>query len=62
VSGGYDYLVHFVARTILEYQSVVESLLDRELGIEKYFSYVAIKQVKRSQGYPPAALVAAPES
>jgi DNA-binding Lrp family transcriptional regulator len=56
VSGGYDYLVQFIARNILEYQSIVESLLDRDLGIEKYFSYVVIKQVKRSQGYPLAAL------
>jgi DNA-binding Lrp family transcriptional regulator len=61
VSGGYDYLVQFVARNILEYQSVVESLLDRDLGIEKYFSYVVIKPVKRSRGYPLAALVSPPE-
>jgi DNA-binding Lrp family transcriptional regulator len=62
VSGGYDYLVQFIATDILEYQSIVESLLDQELGIEKYFSYVAIKQVKRSRGYPLAALVAPPET
>ena len=61
VSGGYDYLVQFIARNILDYQAVVESLLDLDLGIEKYFSYVAIKQVKRSQGYPIAVLVPSPE-
>jgi hypothetical protein len=37
---------------------VVEGMLDRDLGIEKYFSYVAIKQVKRSAGYPLAVLLA----
>jgi DNA-binding Lrp family transcriptional regulator len=46
VTGGYDYLAQFVAR-----------LLDRELGVEKYFSYVMIKQVKRSAGYPLTLLM-----
>lgn len=62
VSGGYDYLVQLIAKNILEYQSIVESLLDMDLGIEKYFSYVVIKQVKRGQGYPLAALVPSPET
>ena len=57
VTGGYDYLVHVIARDMLDYQAVVEALLDRDLGIEKYFSYVAIKQVKRGAGYPLASLV-----
>jgi DNA-binding Lrp family transcriptional regulator len=57
VTGGYDYLVQFVARDILDYQQAVEGLLDRDLGVEKYFSYVTIKQVKRSAGYPLALLM-----
>jgi len=43
VSGGYDYLVKFVTRGIGHYQSVVEGLLDRQIGIDKYFSYIVIK-------------------
>ncbi len=62
VSGGYDYLVQFIARSILEYQTIVENLLDMDLGIEKYFSYVVIKQLKRDQGYPLAALLPPSES
>lgn len=58
VTGGYDYLAQFIARDIHDYQTVVEDLLDRDLGVEKYFSYVTIKQVKRSTGYPLAELVA----
>ena len=57
VTGGYDYLAQFIARDILDYQLAVESLLDRDLGVEKYFSYVAIKQGKRSSGYPLALLM-----
>jgi DNA-binding Lrp family transcriptional regulator len=57
VTGGYDYLAQFIARDIADYQTVVEDLLDRDLGVEKYFSYVTIKQVKRDAGYPLADLV-----
>jgi len=57
VTGGYDYLAQFIARDIHDYQTVIEDMLDRDLGIEKYFSYVTIKQVKRSAGFPLAALL-----
>lgn len=43
ISGGYDYLVKFVVRSIESYQEIVELLLDRNLGIDKYFSYIVIK-------------------
>ena len=41
--GGYDYLVKFVTRNISHYHSVIEELLQRDIGIEKYFSYAIIK-------------------
>jgi len=62
VTGGYDYLAQFIAQDIHDYQTTVETLLDRDLGVEKYFSYVTIKQVKRSAGYPLADLVASPDA
>ena len=43
VSGGYDYLLKFVTRGVTHYQEIIESLLSREIGIAKYFSYVVIK-------------------
>ena len=43
VSGGYDYLLKFVTRGVVHYQEVIESLLSREIGITKYFSYIVIK-------------------
>ena len=43
VSGGYDYLLKFLVKDIGHYQEVVERLLDRNLGIEKYFSYIVIR-------------------
>jgi DNA-binding Lrp family transcriptional regulator len=43
VSGGYDYLLRFLVRNIARYQELMETLLDRNIGIEKYFSYIVIK-------------------
>ncbi|WP_419815869.1 Lrp/AsnC family transcriptional regulator [Glacieibacterium sp.] len=43
VSGGYDYLLKFVARDVSHYQETIESILERDFGIEKYFSYIVIK-------------------
>ena len=43
VSGGYDYLLRFLTRGINHYQTVIENVLDRDIGIEKYFSYIVIK-------------------
>ncbi|MFN3276893.1 MAG: Lrp/AsnC family transcriptional regulator [Paracoccus hibiscisoli] len=43
ISGGYDYLVKFVTAGISDYQAVMERLIDAEVGIDKYFSFVVIK-------------------
>jgi DNA-binding Lrp family transcriptional regulator len=43
VSGGYDYLVKFVTAGIAEYQTTMERLIDMEIGIDKYFSFVVLK-------------------
>lgn len=43
VSSGYDYLVKFMTCGIAEYQEIMEKLLDMELGLKTYFSYVVFK-------------------
>ena len=43
VSGGYDYLVKFVTAGIDEYQTIMERLLEMDIGIDKYFSFVVLK-------------------
>lgn len=43
VSGGYDYLLKFITRSIGEYQQTMERLTDLDIGIDKYFSYVVLK-------------------
>lgn len=43
ISGGFDYLLRFLVRSITHYQDIMDNLAERNLGIEKYFSYVVIK-------------------
>jgi DNA-binding Lrp family transcriptional regulator len=52
VSGGYDYLLKFVTNGVNHYQSVIESMLERNIGIEKYFSYIVIKSPFVKLHYP----------
>ena len=56
ISGGYDYLLKFVARNIAHYQEIIESVLERNIGVEKYFSYVVIKSVVTRDQVPISAL------
>lgn len=43
ISGGYDYLLKFLCRSVADYQDCIERVLDAGLGVAKYFSYVVIK-------------------
>jgi DNA-binding Lrp family transcriptional regulator len=52
VSGGYDYLLRFITRGVNHYQQVIEGLLERNIGIEKYFSYIVIKSPFVKHHYP----------
>jgi len=52
VSGGYDYLLKFVARGGSHYQELIEGMLEGDYGIEKYFSYVVIKTPFVKHHYP----------
>ncbi|MCY1362001.1 Leucine-responsive regulatory protein [compost metagenome] len=52
ISGGYDYLLRFMTRSIQHYQEVMEGLLDKNIGIAKYFSYIVIKSPVLKDGVP----------
>lgn len=52
VSGGYDYLLKFITRGISHYQELMEEVLGKEFGIEKYFSYVVLKSPVVKLHYP----------
>jgi DNA-binding Lrp family transcriptional regulator len=43
VSGRYDYLVKFITNGLADYQTIMERLIDRDIGIDKYLSFVVLK-------------------
>lgn len=51
VGGGVDYIVKFVARDIEHYQAMMDSLLDSDVGIDRYFTYITTRQIKKTP-YP----------
>ncbi len=61
VSGGFDYLLKFITRGVMHYQTIIESLLDQHVGIEKYFSYIVIKSRFVKNHYPVEKLFTQPD-
>jgi len=57
VSGGYDYLLKFVIKNVARYQELMETILERNIGVEKYFSYIVIKTVYDRDVVPLKSLV-----
>ena len=52
ISGGYDYLLKFLTRGVAHYQTVIEAILERDIGVSKYFSYIVIKSPIVKLNYP----------
>ncbi|TIV05451.1 MAG: Lrp/AsnC family transcriptional regulator, partial [Mesorhizobium sp.] len=59
VGGGVDYLLKVMARDIDAYQRLVDVLLEREIGIDRYFTYIVTKTVKEEVALPVADLLPA---
>ena len=57
VGGGVDYVLKVMARDIDAYQRLVDSLLEREIGIDRYFTYLVNKTVKDETVLPVADLL-----
>ncbi len=60
VGGGIDYVLRLVARDITHYQRIIEDLLGRDVGVDKYFTYIVTKRVKDPQAIPIASLLDRP--
>ncbi|WP_343661876.1 Lrp/AsnC family transcriptional regulator [Ralstonia sp.] len=52
VSGGFDYLLKFVTRSVAHYHSIAEEVLRQDVNIDKYFSYIVIKSPIGKSHYP----------
>ena len=51
--GGIDYILKIIVPDIDTYQQMMDRLLTREIGIERYFTYVVTKTVKDASGATP---------
>ena len=54
--GGFDYWLKFVCRSIQEYQHVITGMLNDDLKIIKYHSFVIMRSVISRRDYPIKAL------
>lgn len=52
LGGGFDYLLKVISRNINSYQQLIDRLLDREIGLMRYFTYVVTKEVKSVSSLP----------
>ncbi|MEO3414506.1 Lrp/AsnC family transcriptional regulator [Roseovarius sp. CAU 1744] len=52
LGGGFDYLMQVVVRDIDAYQSLMDAMLEANVGLARYFTYVVTKDVKGSS-IPP---------
>lgn len=52
VSGGYDYLAHFTCKSIQDYQRVIQKILNSDMKVNKYFSYVVMKPTVKRRPKP----------
>ncbi|MCC3861246.1 Lrp/AsnC family transcriptional regulator [Pseudemcibacter aquimaris] len=46
--GGIDYILRIVAKDIDLYQKLIDEMLDADIGIDRYFTYIVTKTVKSS--------------
>ncbi len=57
VGGGVDYIMKCMTPDIDAYQRLVDELLARELGIDRYFTYIVTKTVKDETILPLTTLL-----
>ena len=52
LGGGFDYVLQVVTSNINTYQRLIDRLLDRKIGLMRYFTYVVTKEVKSGATLP----------
>ena len=52
LGGGFDYVLQIVTRNVNTYQRLIDRLLDRKIGLMRYFTYVVTKEVKHDGPLP----------
>jgi Lrp/AsnC family transcriptional regulator of ectoine degradation len=62
LGGGFDYVLQIVTRNINSYQRLIDRLLDRKIGLMRYFTYIVTKEVKSVSSLPLTRLLNADRS
>jgi len=57
IGGGVDYLMRVVTKDIDAYQRLIDDLLARHVGIDRYFTYIVTKTVKDEPAMPLGPLL-----
>jgi Lrp/AsnC family transcriptional regulator of ectoine degradation len=52
IGGGLDYFMQVVTKSIDSYQRLIDELLDRKIGLARYFTYIVTKPIKKSAALP----------
>lgn len=60
VGGGVDYVLKVVTPDIDSYQRLVDRLLEQEIGIARYFTYIVTRTVKDETVLPVGELLGGP--
>ena len=50
--GGIDYMIKFVCKDLESYQLLVDGMLEAEIGLKRYYTYVVTKPVKDEPSPP----------
>lgn len=56
VGGGVDYILKIATPGVDAYQRLIDGWLEREIGIQRYFTYIVTRTVKELQDVPVALL------
>lgn len=57
IGGGMDYVLKVVTRDVESYQALIERILEAEIGVKRYYTYLVTKPVKRAP-CPPLGVLA----
>lgn len=56
LGGGFDYLLKIEVPTINDYQHLVDAMLNAEVGLKRYYTYIVTKNIKAQGGIPKTVL------
>lgn len=56
LGGGFDYLLKIEVPTINDYQHLVDAMLNADVGLKRYYTYIVTKNIKVQSGVPEAVL------